>query len=307
MGLFDGIVGSVLGGVLGIAGEERAADQQFENQSALQKQAYEYQKESMQNRHQWEVSDLKSAGLNPILSATHSAGGTINVGAGQAAKPDYSHAIAQIMNAFSNSAMVQNNMAVNQKNAESERINAEANYLRAENDQARTPSAVALADSQARMNLKSMTMLDKNYELQKIYNEAQVSKINQDILNSIAEVKARVEYYQASGQAALQSSSAALMQGSAALQNAENQRVIAEVAEKNGISQRALNDALEGKASQELKESAERVESIIAQRQKFKYEHPRAFGDEDLDFAQGVYQFGDYIQSLSPLRINFGD
>lgn len=307
MGLFDGLVGSIVGGVLGIAGEERAADQQFSNQSALQKQAYEYQKESMQNRHQWEVSDLKAAGLNPILSATNSAGGTINVGAGQAAKPDYSRAISQLMNAISNSALVQNNMENNTKNADSERINAEANYIRAENDRLLTPSAMALQSSQARLNLKNMSMLDKNYELQKIYNEAQVSKINQDIINSIAEVKARINYYEASGQAALQSSSAAIMQGSAALQNAETQRVIAEISEKNGVSVRELNDALAGRANAELKESMERVEDIIQKRQIREYKNPRATGSDVDDFGQAVYQLGDYLGALNPIKFNFGD
>lgn len=34
--------------------------------------AWRRQRESMQNQHQWEVEDLKKAGLNPILSATGS-------------------------------------------------------------------------------------------------------------------------------------------------------------------------------------------------------------------------------------------
>lgn len=33
------------------------------------KQQYQYQKEFMQNAHQWEVADLEKSGLNPILSA----------------------------------------------------------------------------------------------------------------------------------------------------------------------------------------------------------------------------------------------
>lgn len=51
----------------------------FQSSKAARRQ-FEYQKQMMQNAHQWEVADLRKAGLNPILSAGGS-GASGSVGA----------------------------------------------------------------------------------------------------------------------------------------------------------------------------------------------------------------------------------
>lgn len=52
---------------------------------------WKHQKEVMQNRHQWEVNDLRKAGLNPILSATGGSGTAGN--APEIVAPDVSGAM----------------------------------------------------------------------------------------------------------------------------------------------------------------------------------------------------------------------
>lgn len=59
--------GSVLGNVGSFIGN-KATDFLFGNYNA--NKAWSRQKQAAQSAHQWEVADLRAAGLNPILSAT---------------------------------------------------------------------------------------------------------------------------------------------------------------------------------------------------------------------------------------------
>lgn len=62
-----GLLGSVLGQVGSFVGN-KASDLLFSNYQA--NKAWSRQKQAAQSAHQWEVADLRAAGLNPILSAT---------------------------------------------------------------------------------------------------------------------------------------------------------------------------------------------------------------------------------------------
>lgn len=251
MGLFDAVVG----GIFDIAGG------MFQNSATgdFLDQQIEWQREQLTHKHQWEVEDLKKAGLNPILSATQGSS-AVSAQAPQGAAVNFGKALE----ALSHSALMKKQEEVQDFQNQTERIKAEADMLRARQDEARTESAISLNESQSSLNLKNVEMLDKNYELNKLYTEAQVREVDQRIINSVMEVQAKVEYLRASGQAALMSASAAQTQAQAALQNATSQRIIAEVAEANGISQRQLNDALRGKASAETLESYDRAANIQA-------------------------------------------
>ena len=69
MGLWSSIRGDVFGSVAGGLVSSVLGSNSAKQQAALQRKNWAYQQ---QNAHQFEVGDLKAAGLNPILSATNS-------------------------------------------------------------------------------------------------------------------------------------------------------------------------------------------------------------------------------------------
>lgn len=69
MGLWSAIRGDVFSSVAGGIVSSVLGSHSAKKQAALQRQNWAYQQ---QNAHQFEVADLKAAGLNPILSATNS-------------------------------------------------------------------------------------------------------------------------------------------------------------------------------------------------------------------------------------------
>lgn len=62
--------GAIAGAAIGAASSMLNQHSANKNASSNANAANEFTKEQWLNKHQWEVSDLKAAGLNPILSAT---------------------------------------------------------------------------------------------------------------------------------------------------------------------------------------------------------------------------------------------
>lgn len=70
-------------------------------QSKAARRQWAQQKEALQNQHQWEVADLRKAGLNPILSVNAGAGGASG---GNAAFPLFD--VGKNLNKFSESDLL---------------------------------------------------------------------------------------------------------------------------------------------------------------------------------------------------------
>lgn len=64
------VAAPIIGGIFG----KSSAKAQNEASSREAQINRDFQKETLQNQHQWEVADLKKAGLNPVLSANSGAG-----------------------------------------------------------------------------------------------------------------------------------------------------------------------------------------------------------------------------------------
>lgn len=307
MSLLGDIAGAVIGAGSSIWGANQSNSAAFE----MQANSINAQRESMQNRHQWEVEDLRKAGLNPILSATNSAGGSISGATANVTAPDISGALNKIANsAFAKKQtellekelqVKQDNAKANLTNADANQINSQARMIEAHNDQIKTNSAVEYNNANISY-LGAMT----NYTKQKQENETamnkmQISEIQQRITNSVQELAAKIVYLQKTGDAAL-------MSASAAQRNAAAQELMAQVAQQNGISLRQLQGALTQKGLAEVGEISARINNYNAQAFKTQTEgnilynrYPLTSGkDSNTGLRQDLFGTGELIKIFSP-------
>ena len=136
IGKIVGVAAPVVGAVTGqpwlsaagtaLGGLASTQDQQdFATNSAATANAFT--KEQLQNRHQWEVNDLRAAGLNPILSAMK---GAPSIGGSAQAVSNAS--IAENTAALDNAAANQRNSAsaANQQRLNTQKLQAEIDLLK---------------------------------------------------------------------------------------------------------------------------------------------------------------------------------
>lgn len=293
------IGGSVLGAVSNLWSANNANDAQMrniENQMA-------FNREVMQNRHQWEVQDLRQAGLNPLMSVTSPTGTLSAPSAPVAHKAD-----------IASSALALGQLQIADKQAEAQLIsakasakNAETAFKAMENESVNISSQVRAREVQNETswlqvnsmveNAKSQTDLNKaqtvktqleNIYLPKMY-EANLNEIQQRIANSILEVSAKVTLMD--------------RQGRAALTNAAAQTMIANTLEANGVSLRELQSAQVEQIGQKmgidlLQSSLDAEKKQLGiDRQKFDNQNFFSNGFEGY-FYRGTDYFGKQISNV---------
>lgn len=137
-------LGSVAGSVLGGLFEQNSAEAAYSHQMEMLDKQQQFSRESMQNHHQWEVSDLKAAGLNPLLSVSSPTGTLSSPSPSQVQKANISASAAALGQLALNKEQIDVNKAqvkVQDKMAEAALTNADAamqdsqaNMIRANND-----------------------------------------------------------------------------------------------------------------------------------------------------------------------------
>lgn len=124
MGLWSSIRGDVFGSIAGGLIGSAFGGNSAKKQAALQRQNWAYQQ---QNAHQFEVSDLKAAGLNPILSATNSQ----IAGMGSAPSMSDNGAGAGVTNSITAALTRQANVEIEKTKADIALIEAKTNAITA--------------------------------------------------------------------------------------------------------------------------------------------------------------------------------
>lgn len=124
MGLWSSIRGDVFGSIAGGLIGSAFGGNSAKKQAALQRQNWAYQQ---QNAHQFEVGDLKAAGLNPILSATNSQ----IAGMGSAPSMSDNGAGSGVTNSITAALTRQANVEIEKTKADIALIEAKANATNA--------------------------------------------------------------------------------------------------------------------------------------------------------------------------------
>ena len=274
------LVGAVAGGLMGLAGDSMtnsAADSRQEDAQA-------FNREAMQNKHQWEVKDLKAAGLNPMLSAMNGSTGTLGSSAASASSSSVGSSSASMSSAFAQNQLAKKSLAT--LDSEIEKNNADAVKARAEAQSTLDMVDVAKQNSasQIELNASNADLFRSQTERNNIWNKygdeltkAGLKKAQIDNIYAVAVNEALISKYEAE-------SYNARSQGEAALSNATTNRINADTARMVGISQQAANYAASEKGRAEAKKDLAIMNKVMSENKVYDFEHSLSLGGKSSAF-----------------------
>lgn len=192
MSIFGSILGAVAGGLLSShsAKKQQQSSQEFsaeqlEREAELQRDNWQYMQT---NAHQYEIQDLKKAGLNPIISANSShLAGMSSVSTPSAGIPNdntgsiVSNALTAALDREVKKEMQAKDLEIEQLRADIEKTRAETEKFRAEQEAQKW---------KVEGNYYSAKTINETKE-----SEALVKKLAQDVSNSIRLTDAQVNKF----------------------------------------------------------------------------------------------------------------
>lgn len=256
MDLF-GFASSALGSILGAETENRNTDAVNAANAQMLERQIEANKETMQNRHQWEVADLRAAGLNPLMSTTSPTGTLSAPNASPAQKSNSAQAFYQMADLF----MKDKELGIAKTNAEANLTNARTaenalawqknietrrqDWIESEGQQRLNQDWQTIVQNEMRTNsdVRLSTAQAIGYEIENKYKDV-IMRAEQD--RAVQQVL--IDYALCQGQLALWAA-----QGEAALRSAAAQENIAYWTGRLNSSMEALNYTQRDKVAADIK------------------------------------------------------